>query len=134
MTAARAPKRFAAIGKRKTAIARIFLSPGEGKIVVNTREFPDYFGREALQYIALQPFQVTGTTGKFDVAAKIYGGGPAGQADALKCAIAKALLQVSVEHRKSLKTAGLLTRDARIVERKKYGRRGARKRPQYSKR
>ncbi len=134
MTAAKAPKRIATVGKRKTAIARIFLSPGEGKIIVNTREFPDYFGREALRYIALQAFQVTGTMEKFNVVAKIYGGGPAGQADALKGAIAKALLQVSAEYRKPLKAAGLLTRDARIVERKKYGRRGARKRPQFSKR
>lgn len=130
----KAPKRFPAIGKRKTAIASIFLEPGEGKITVNEREFGQYFGREALRYIALRPFEVTGTAGKFNVMASISGGGPAGQADAFKYATAKALLAASADYRKPLRTAGLLTRDARIVERKKYGHRGARRRPQYSKR
>lgn len=134
MATVKAPKRFFSVGKRKTSIARIALLPGEGKLVVNDREFPQYFGREALRYIVLQPFEVTGTTGKYDIVANISGGGPASQADALKHAIAKVLLQVNVEFRRPLRTAGLLTRDARIVERKKYGRRGARKRPQYSKR
>lgn len=132
--AAKTPKRLVAVGKRKSAVARIFLTVGEGKIVVNQREFPEYFGRESLRYVIQQPFDVTNTGGKFNVEANIFGGGPAGQADALKCAIAKALLQVSPDHRKPLKVAGLLTRDDRIVERKKYGRHGARKRPQYSKR
>ncbi len=134
MTAAKTAKRLTSIGKRKTSIARIFLTPGEGKILVNERDFPEYFGREALRFIVQQPFEVTNTVGKFNVEANLFGGGPAGQADALKCAIAKALLQVSPDHRKPLKVAGLLTRDDRIVERKKYGRHGARKRPQYSKR
>lgn len=130
----KAPKRFPAIGKRKTAIAQIFLQSGPGKILVNEREFPNYFGREAHRFIAMRSFEVTGTIGKFDVVAKITGGGPSGQADAFKSATAKALLATNPEFRKPLRTAGLLTRDARIVERKKYGRRGARRRPQYSKR
>ncbi len=132
--AATRQKRITAIGKRKTSIARIFMIPGEGRILVNTREFPEYFGREALRFIVQKPFDVTGSAGKFDIDANIAGGGPAGQADALKSAIAKGLLQANADYRKPLKTAGLLTRDARIVERKKYGHRGARRRPQYSKR
>jgi small subunit ribosomal protein S9 len=128
------PKKFSAVGKRKTSIARVFLLPGEGKIIINMREFDNYFGREALRYIVLQPFAATGTAGKYDVDASIKGGGPSGQADALKSAIAKALLATNPDHKKPLRTAGLLTRDSRIVERKKYGHRGARKRSQYSKR
>jgi small subunit ribosomal protein S9 len=131
---AKAPKRITTVGKRKTSIARIYLSAGDGKIQINEREFNSYFGRESLRYVASQAFEVTGTTGKFNVDANIYGGGPAGQADAFKCGVAKALLQTNPDFRKVLRTAGLLTRDARIVERKKYGRRGARRRPQYSKR
>ncbi len=134
MSPARAPKKILVVGKRKTAIARIFMNTGSGKILVNEKDFPAYFGREALRFVVGQPFDVTGTVGKYDVDAKIVGGGPAGQADALKYAISKALLKVSPDFRKPLKIAGLLTRDARIVERKKYGRRGARRRSQYSKR
>ena len=134
MAPAKAPKRILIIGKRKTAIARIFINPGSGKILVNEKDFPEYFGREALRFVVQQPFDVTSTTGQFDVVAKIVGGGPAGQADALKYAIAKGLLLSNAEFRKPLKVAGLLTRDSRIVERKKYGRRGARRRSQYSKR
>lgn len=134
MATARAPKKNLVVGKRKTAIARIFMNSGSGKILVNEKDFPVYFGREALRFVVSQPFDVTGTVGKYDVDAKIVGGGPAGQADALKYAISKALLNVSPDFRKPLKIAGLLTRDARIVERKKYGRRGARRRSQYSKR
>lgn len=134
MATARAPKRTLIIGKRKTAIARIFINPGSGKILVNEKDFPEYFGREALRFVVQQPFDVTNTAGKFDVVASIFGGGPAGQADALKYAIAKGLLKANAEFRKPLKVAGLLTRDSRIVERKKYGRRGARRRSQYSKR
>jgi small subunit ribosomal protein S9 len=134
MATAKGPKRITTVGKRKTSIARIFMSHGQGKILINGRDFPEYFGREALRYVALQPLDITGTVGKFDISANLVGGGPAGQADALKGAISKALLQVSPDYRRPLKSAGLLTRDARIVERKKYGRRGARKRSQYSKR
>lgn len=134
MATAKATKRQFVVGKRKTAIARVYLTGGSGKILVNDKDFPEYFGREALRFIVQQPFDVTGTSGKYDVNAMIVGGGPAGQADALKYAIAKGLLKVNAELRKPLKVAGLLTRDARIVERKKYGRRGARRRSQYSKR
>jgi small subunit ribosomal protein S9 len=134
MAPSKAVKKDFVIGKRKTAIARVLVLPGSGKIVVNEKEFPVYFGREALRFIVQQPFDVTGTAGQFDVTAQIVGGGPAGQADALKYAIAKGLLKSNAEFRKPLKVAGLLTRDARIVERKKYGRRGARRRSQYSKR
>lgn len=134
MATARAPKKQLIVGKRKTAVARIFIHPGSGKILVNEKDFPQYFGREALRFVVHQPFDVTGTAGKYDVTANVFGGGPAGQADALKYAIAKGLLKASPEFRKPLKVAGLLTRDSRIVERKKYGRRGARKRSQYSKR
>jgi len=134
MATARAPKKQALVGKRKTAIARIFLNAGSGRIQVNEKDFPVYFGREALRFVVQQPFDVTGTAGKYDVEANIMGAGPAGQADALKYAIAKALLKSNAEFRKPLKVAGLLTRDSRIVERKKYGKRGARRRSQYSKR
>lgn len=134
MTAAKLAKKFASTGKRKTSIARVSVAPGEGKIQVNERQFETYFGREALRFIVHQPFEATGTAGKYDVVANIQGGGPASQADALKYAIAKSLLSMNGEFRKSLRVAGLLTRDARIVERKKYGHHGARKRPQYSKR
>ena len=132
--AAKGPKKTFTVGKRKCSIARIFLFPGEGKILINQREFPNYFGRESLRYIVLQPFEVTGTTGKYNVDVNLFGGGPAGQADALKHGIAKALVGLNPTFRKALRNAGLLTRDARIVERKKYGRRGARRRSQYSKR
>jgi small subunit ribosomal protein S9 len=134
MATAKAPKRFTAVGKRKTSIARVFLVPGEGKLTVNDRNFPVYFGREALRYVVQQPLETTGTSGKYDIVANLMGGGPAGQADALKYAIAKALVVMNPDFRKPLRNAGLLTRDARIVERKKYGHRGARRRPQYSKR
>ncbi len=134
MTAAKASKFLGTVGKRKTSIARVRVKPGSGSIGVNGREFQTYFGREALRYVALQPFQVTATEGQYDVQAKIIGGGPAGQADAFKYAVAKALLQANPNFKKPLRVAGLLTRDSRIVERKKYGRHGARKRPQYSKR
>lgn len=134
LAAAKAPKFFDTIGKRKTSIARIRVAPGEGKIVVNEREMPVYFGRETLRFVIQQPFEATASAGKYNVTANISGGGPAGQADALRHAIAKALVLMNPDFRKPLRTAGLLTRDSRIVERKKYGHRGARRRPQYSKR
>lgn len=125
---------FAATGKRKTSIARVRMAPGTGQIVVNKKAYETYFGRQALQMIVQQPFKVTGTAGRFDIAANICGGGVAGQADALKHGIAKALLSMNPDYRKPLKKAGLLTRDPRIKERKKYGHKKARKRFQYSKR
>lgn len=128
------PTCFIATGKRKTSIARVRMLPGTGGIVVNKKAFEIYFGRSALQMIVQQPFKVTGTNGRFDIMANICGGGIAGQADALKHGIAKALLAMNPDYRKPLKKAGFLTRDSRIKERKKYGHKKARKRFQYSKR
>lgn len=127
-------KHFYGTGKRKTAIARVYLQPGEGKISINKKPAEEYFGTEALQLLVRLPFQVTGTVDQFDVRANIAGGGPSGQADALKYGVAKALLSINQDYRKPLKNAGFLTRDARIVERKHYGKRGARRSPQFSKR
>lgn len=125
---------FMAVGKRKTAIARVRMVAGTGKITVNKREVRDYFPRPAYVDMVLSPLVVTETADKFDIKANICGGGLTGQAGALRQGIAKALLLVDVEHRKLLKPAGFITRDAREKERRKYGLRKARKRPQYSKR
>lgn len=120
-------------GRRKNAIARVRLVPGTGKITVNGRDALDYFGREALVEDARAPFRVTDTEGHFDVLARCNGGGVSGQAGALRHGIARALLEAG-EYRPELKKAGFLTRDPRMVERKKYGLKKARKRPQFSKR
>ncbi|UCF29910.1 MAG: 30S ribosomal protein S9 [bacterium] len=121
-------------GRRKTSIARVWITPGEGKISINRKDADEYLGRETLKMIIMQPFEVTGTSGQFDVRVNVNGGGSSGQAGAIKHGISRALLRVSDEHRKPLKKAGYLTRDAREVERKKYGQRGARARFQFSKR
>lgn len=121
-------------GKRKNAIARVFLSPGEGKVTINDRAFDDYFPRETLRMVVEQPFDVLEANGKFDVWATVCGGGIASQAEAIRHGISRALLTVDSEHRASLKKAGFLTRDARKKERKKPGQPGARKKFQYSKR
>lgn len=121
-------------GKRKSAIAQIRLFPGEGKIVVNRRPLEEYFGRETSRMIVNQPFEVTEIQGRYDVMANVRGGGVAAQASAIRHGISRALLEVDPELRGALKRAGYLTRDSREVERKKYGRHKARKRPQYSKR
>lgn len=120
-------------GRRKNATARVRLVPGTGKVTVNGRDAADYFGRQALVDMACAPFKVTGTEGHFDVIANIAGGGISGQAGALRHGISRALLGAG-EYRPELKKAGFLTRDARMVERKKYGLKKARKRPQFSKR
>jgi small subunit ribosomal protein S9 len=125
---------FSATGKRKNAIARVRLRSGEGKIIVNDVAAESYFGRQTLQMIIRQPFDVTGTLGKFDVNANVGGGGLAGQAGAVRHGIARALLTMNPDLRKPLKNAGYITRDAREKERRKVGRRKARRRPQYSKR
>ena len=125
---------FYGTGKRKAAIARVYMEPGEGKMMINKRPEDEYFGREALRYLVRQPFDVTGTLDQFNIKANIVGGGVSAQADALKYGVAKALLQVNQDYRKPLKNAGFLKRDARIVERKHYGKRGARRSPQFSKR
>ena len=131
---AQTKKYFYATGKRKTAIARVYIEPGEGTMTVNKRREEVYFGREALRFLVRLPFEVTGTVDQFNVRASISGGGLSAQADALKYGVAKALLKVNQDYRKPLKNAGFLRRDARIVERKHYGKRGARRSPQFSKR
>jgi small subunit ribosomal protein S9 len=123
-----------ATGKRKTSIARIWLEPGEGKFLVNERTLNQYFGRETCEMVVLQPFDITGTQNQFDVTANVRGGGISGQSVAVRHGISKALLQYNPEFKDALKKAGFLTRDSRVKERKKYGRRGARRRPQFSKR
>lgn len=128
------PATFIATGKRKTSIARVRLHAGDGKIIVNEKPSETYFGRQTLQMIIKQPFEVTGTLGKFDAAVNVLGGGIASQAGAVRHGIARALLEMNADLRKPLKTAGFLTRDAREKERRKVGRRKARRRPQYSKR
>jgi len=122
------------IGRRKTAIARISLTPGKGEIVVNGRAFTNYFPSEILQIVVNQPFALTNTLGSFDVKASVDGGGIKGQAEALRLAISRALQTQDSELRPPLKKEGFLTRDPRMVERKKPGRRKARKRFQFSKR
>ena len=121
-------------GRRKTAVARVRLLPGEGKITVNGRDVDEYFSRPAYRTAVRAPLELLAVTGRYDVVAKIEGGGPTGQADALRHGIARALAEESPEARSELKAAGMLTRDARAVERKKYGLTKARKRPQFSKR
>jgi len=121
-------------GRRKTSVARVRLTPGTGSYTINGRPAVDYFGREALVTYIEQPFKATETMNRFDVIASIQGGGVTGQAGALRHGIARALLDAGDEYRGDLKRAGLLRRDPRMVERKKYGLRKARKRPQFSKR
>lgn len=125
---------FLATGKRKTSIARIRLRPGAGTINVNGKISAEYFTRPTLQMTVNRPFEVTGTVGKFDVFVKVDGGGIAGQAGAVRHGISRALINMNPDLRKPLKNDGLLTRDAREKERRKVGRRKARRRPQYSKR
>ena len=122
------------IGRRKTSVARIYMTQGNGSISVNDRDFKEYFPSEILQKIINQPFEITENGGKFDVKINVKGGGIMGQADAVKLAIARALCEANAENRPSLKKEGFLTRDPRMVERKKYGRRKARRRFQFSKR
>ena len=125
----------AAVGRRKQAIARVRLVPGSGTITVNGREFEDYFPNKLHQQLITDPFTLLDLTGAYDVIVRISGGGPSGQAGALRLGIARALNEIDVEaFRPALKRAGFLTRDARIKERKKYGLKKARKAPQYSKR
>ncbi|MGD0743561.1 MAG: 30S ribosomal protein S9 [Verrucomicrobiota bacterium] len=125
---------FLGTGRRKTAIARVRLASGNGKIVVNGRSFENYFPLETLRSTAAQPLAVTGNTERFDVRVNVTGGGPNGQAGAVRHGIARALIRADATLRAALKAEGLLTRDSRMKERKKYGQPGARKRFQYSKR
>ena len=125
---------FLGTGRRKTSVARVRLSSGSGKVTVNGRAFETYFPTDSLRMVVQQPLVVTNNTDKFDVRVNVTGGGPAGQAGAVRHGIARALLLADAALRPSLKAEGLLTRDPRMKERKKYGQPGARKRFQYSKR
>ncbi|MFH1437244.1 MAG: 30S ribosomal protein S9 [Pseudomonadota bacterium] len=127
-------QRWYATGKRKTSIARVWMSSGEGQIIINKRSIVDYFGRRSLQLKIRQPLELTEAVKKYDIEANVCGGGLTGQAEAVRHGIAKALLEIDPECRGILKKAGFITRDARKKERKKYGQPGARKRYQYSKR
>lgn len=129
-----AVSRYYATGKRKNSIARVWMMPGNGKITINDKSMDDYFGRDVLKMIIRQPFEVTGTQDKFDVLVSVLGGGNSGQAGAIRHGISKALLAVDAESRGKLRKEGLLTRDPRAKERKKYGQKGARARFQFSKR
>ena len=124
-----------ALGRRKAAVARVYLSAGKGNITINDRTLENYFAEESLRYVVNQPFEVTGTAGQFDAKITLCGGGPKGQAEAVRLGIARALCEIDKEaYRPALKAAGFLTRDAREVERKKPGQPGARRRFQFSKR
>ncbi|MBU0517837.1 30S ribosomal protein S9 [bacterium] len=133
MGAASADKYYAT-GRRKTSIARVWLTPGEGEMIVNGKEFNDYFGREVLRLLVEQPFEAVSATGKFNVSATVKGGGKSGQAGAMLLGIARALVEYDPELRSVLKKQKFLTRDPREKERMKCGQPGARKRYQYSKR
>jgi small subunit ribosomal protein S9 len=125
---------FQAVGRRKESVARVYLRPGKGTVLVNDRTFEDFFPNDVLKMVIRQPLQLTETVDKFDVVALVEGGGSAGQAGAIRHGIARALCLFNLELRGTLKKAGLLTRDSRMKERKKYGQRGARARFQFSKR
>ena len=123
-----------AVGRRKEAVARVYLKDGSGQVRLNGRALEDYFPTMAIRMRVLEPLQVSQTQGRYDVNANLEGGGPNGQADALRLGLARALVQLDPDLRPTLKKAGFLTRDARVVERKKYGLRKARRAPQYTKR
>lgn len=127
-------QKYYATGKRKSAIARVYMKTGSGNIVVNKRNYEEYFTRPSLKMVIKQPLEITGKNDQFDLYVNVTGGGVAGQAGAVKHGISKALLEYDAELRPILKKAGFLTRDARVKERKKYGQPGARKRFQFSKR
>ncbi len=123
-----------AIGRRKSAVARVYLTEGTGKITINKKDMDQYFGLETLKIIVRQPLEATNTTDKYDVLVNVHGGGFTGQAGAIRHGIARALLNVDADFRPTLKKAGFLTRDPRMKERKKYGLKKARRAPQFSKR
>ena len=125
---------FYGTGRRKSSVARVRIYNGTGKVTINNRDIDDYFGLETLKVIVRQPLTLTGTTDKFDIVCRVNGGGVTGQAGAIRHGVARALLQYNEELRGELKKAGFLTRDPRMKERKKYGLKGARRAPQFSKR
>ncbi|MEM6893552.1 MAG: 30S ribosomal protein S9 [Bacteroidota bacterium] len=122
------------IGRRKTAVARVYLSEGSGKITVNKKDYKEYFTTAPLQYKVNQPFALTENEGSYDVSINVYGGGVTGQAEAIRLALSRAVCEINEENREVLKPEGLLTRDPRMVERKKFGQKKARKKFQFSKR
>ena len=126
--------RYYGTGRRKSSVARVYMSPGTGKITINKRDIDDYLGLETLKVVVRQPLVLTGTVDKFDINVNVKGGGFTGQAGAIRHGISRALLEVDAEYRPQLKAAGFLTRDPRMKERKKYGLKGARRAPQFSKR
>ena len=125
---------WSAIGRRKSSIARVNMSSGKGAFIVNNRPIENYFGRESLKMVMDQPLELLQLTGKYDISAKVNGGGLSGQAGAIRLGIARCIEKINPDNRLSLKQAGMLTRDSREVERKKYGQPGARKKFQFSKR
>ena len=122
------------IGRRKTAVARVYVSQGNGSITVNKKDLKDYFSTATLQYKVMQPLNMTGNEENFNVKVNVYGGGVTGQAEAVRLALSRAMVDLDAENRSTLKPEGLLTRDPRMVERKKYGQKKARKKFQFSKR
>ena len=129
-----ATTKFYGTGRRKHSVARVYLVPGTGKVTINKRDMDEYFGMETLKVIVRQPLELTATADKFAVLVNVCGGGFTGQAGAIRHGISRALLQADAEYRPVLKKAGFLTRDTRMKERKKYGLKGARRAPQFSKR
>ncbi len=127
-------EKYYGTGRRKKSIARVYLVPGKGEVIINKRSMDDYFGLETLKVIVRQPMALTETTEKYDVLVNVKGGGYTGQAGAIRHGISRALLQVDADYRPVLKKAGFLTRDSRMKERKKYGLKAARRAPQFSKR
>lgn len=121
-------------GRRKSSVARVYLVPGNGNVIINGKEMAEYFGKKTLEMIVMQPLEATETTGRFDVRVNATGGGTTGQAGAIRMGIARALLEADASYRPVLKRAGFLTRDPRMKERKKYGLKKARRAPQFSKR
>ena len=126
--------KFYGTGRRKSSVARVFIAPGNGNITINKRSLDDYFGPETLKVIVKQPLTALGAEGKYDVIATVKGGGTTGQAGAIRHGLARALCEADADYRPVLKKAGYLTRDSRMKERKKYGLKGARRAPQFSKR
>ena len=123
-----------ALGRRKAAVARVYVTEGTGKIIINKRELKDYFPSELIQFVVKQPLNLLGVAEKYDIKVNVYGGGYTGQSQALRLAIARALVKINAEDKKALRAEGFITRDSRVVERKKPGRPKARRRFQFSKR
>lgn len=126
--------KFYGTGRRKSSVARVYVAPGKGKITINKRDIDEYFGLETLKVVVRQPLEAVNAADKYDITISVHGGGFTGQAGAIRHGIARALVQADAENRPVLKKAGFLTRDSRMKERKKYGLKGARRAPQFSKR